>query len=335
MMSRLEPLTVPASRRSTDNVAQARLHDVEIILPQSEPPAAAQMICEVFRAANDLFPDSGYRTAVRNLSSQMRAVPPGWKPQTVIFLGGITSRWPLNSGEKASLQRICRQAQRSLFAGSAIFLLPETGINALVESAVHSNFAAAAEEEQLACAPAGTLITNSARISTAVSSFAALRVLAGFLRADRGPFIADAVCDYLGLAFGPVSEQSKVSLQLRQTAGGDALIVKILDLMQQNLEEPLLIRDIAQQAGVSPRKLERRFQQKARTSPLAAYRKLRIEKARQLLLHTTLPLAEIVAATGFGSRSSLTEWFKREYKTSPQAFRKQYYADRHPAGSLA
>ena len=334
-MSRLDPLTVPASRPAADSAAQARFHDVEIILPQPDSPAAAQMICEVFRAANDLFPDSGYRTAVRNLASQMRAAPAGWKPQTVIFLGGISSRWPLNSGEKASPQRICRQAQRCLFAGSAIFLLPETGLNASVETAVHSNFTAAAEEEQLICAPAGTLTTTSERISTAVSSFATLRLLATFLRTDRGPFIADAVCDYLGLAFGPASEQSKVLLQLRQTAGGDALVVKILDLMQQNLEEPLLIRDIAQQAGVSPRKLERRFQQKARTSPLAAYRKLRIEKARQLLLHTTLPLAEIVAATGFGSRSNLTEWFKREYKTSPQAFRKQYYSDHHPAGTLA
>ncbi|WP_082015886.1 helix-turn-helix domain-containing protein [Leisingera sp. ANG-M7] len=334
-MSRLEPLTVPAPRQFADSAALARFHDVEIILPQPDSPAAAQMICEVFRAANDLFPDSGYRTAVRNLASQMRSVPEGWKPQTVIFLGGISSRWPLNSGERASLQRICRQAQRCLFAGSAIFLLPETGLNTAVETAVHANFAAAAEEEQMICAPAGTLTTTSGRISTAVSSFAALRLLVAFLRADRGAFIADAVCDYLGLAFGPASEQSKVSLQLRQTAGGDALVVKILDLMQQNLEEPLLIRDIAQQAGVSPRKLERRFQQKAQTSPLTAYRKLRIEKARQLLLHTTLPLAEIVAATGFGSRSSLTEWFKREYKTSPQAFRKQYYADRHTAGSLA
>ncbi|WP_264212550.1 helix-turn-helix domain-containing protein [Leisingera thetidis] len=334
-MSRLEPLTVPASRPTADSAAQTRFHDIEIILPQAEPPAAAQMICEVFRAANDLFPGSGYRTAVRTLGPQMRTAPAGWKPQTVIFLGGIASRWPLNSGEKASLQRICRQAQRCLFAGSAIFLLPECGLNAAIETAVHSNFAAAAEEERLTCAPAGTMTTTSGRICTAVSSFAALRLLAGFLRADRGPFMADAVCDYLGLAFGPASEQSKVSLQLRQTAGGDALVVKILDLMQQNLEEPLLIRDIARQAGVSPRKLERRFQQKARTSPLAAYRKLRIEKARQLLLHTTLPLAEIVAATGFGSRSNLTEWFKREYKTSPQAFRKQYYADRHPAGSAA
>lgn len=334
-MSRLEPLTVPATQQSADSAAQARSHDVEVILPQTEPPASAQMICDVFRAANDLFPDSGYRIGVRNLASTMRTAPAGWKPHTVIFLGGIASRWTPNAGEKASLQRICRQAQRCLFAGSAIFLLPETGLQAEFETAVHSNFTAAAQEEQLACAPAGTLTTASGRISTAISSFAALRLLVDFLRTDRGPFIADAVCDYLGLALGPAAEQSKVSLQLRQAAGGDALVVKILDLMQRNIEEPLLIRDIAQQAGVSPRKLERRFQQKARTSPLTAYRKLRIEKARQLLLHTTLPLAEIVAATGFGSRSNLTEWFKREYKTSPQAFRKQYYADRSPAGSPA
>lgn len=334
-MSRLEPLTVPALQNTTEGAAQSRFHDVEIILPVSKPPASAQMICDVFRAANDLFPGNCYRTLVRSLAPQKRPAPAGWKPQTVIFLGGIASRWPVNSSEKASLQRICRQARRCLFAGSAVFLLPDTGLNARAEVAVHSNFTAAAEEEQLTCAPAGTLSTATDRISTAISSFATLRLLAGFLRADRGPFIADAVCDYLGLAFGPAAEQSKVSLQLRQTAGGDALIAKILDMMQQNLEEPLLIRDIAQQAGVSARKLERRFQQKTRTSPLAAYRKLRIEKARQLLLHTTLPLAEIAAATGFGSRSNLTEWCKREYDTSPQALRKQYYADRHLAGSAA
>ena len=334
-MTRLEPLTVPALQPAAPSAGAHRFHDVEIILPRQDATAAAQMICEVFRAANDLFPGTPYRTSVRDLATQMRHPPAGWNPKTAIFLGGITNRWTVNSGEKASLQRICRQVPRCLFAGSAIFLLPETGLSTNAETAVHPNFAAAAEEEQLPCAPAGTLTTATGRVNTAISSFATLRLLTGFLREDRGAFIADAVCDYLGLAFAPASDQSKVSLQLRQAAGGDALIVKILDLMQRNIEEPLLIREIASQAGVSPRKLERRFQQKTRTSPLAAYRKLRVEKARQLLLHTTLPLAEIVAATGFGSRSSLTEWFKREYQTSPQAFRKQYYADRQPGSSLA
>lgn len=334
-MTRLAPLTMPVPQPAAPGAAAARSHDVEIILPQQDSPAAALMICEVFRAANDLFPGAPYRTHVRSLAASMRNAPTDWKPQTAIFLGTISSRWTPNSGEKASLQRICRQTPRCLFAGSAIFLLPETGLNARYETAVHSNFAAAAEEEQLPCAAAGTLTTASGRISTAISSFAALRLLAGYLRDDRGAFIADAVCDYLGLAFGPTADHSRVSLQLRQAAGGDTLIVKILELMERNIEEPLLIREIASQAGVSPRKLERRFQQKTRTSPLAAYRKLRIEKARQLLLHTTLPLAEIVAATGFGSRSSLTEWFKREYKTSPQAFRKQYYASGGPRRSLA
>ncbi|MEY8801371.1 helix-turn-helix domain-containing protein [Leisingera sp. XS_AS12] len=334
-MSRLEPLTMPVPQSASPATPAARFHNVEIILPRQESQAAAQMICEVFRAANDLFPGAPYRTHVRDLATQMRSAPDGWKPRTAIFLGGISTRWTLNSGEKASLQRICRQTPRCLFAGSAIFLLPETGLNTRYETAVHANFAAAAKEEDLPCAPAGTLTTVSDRISTAISSFAALRLLTTYLREDRGAFIADAVCDYLGLALGPTADHSRVSLQLRQAAGGDALIVKILELMQRNIEEPLLIRDIASQAGVSPRKLERRFQEKTRTSPLAAYRKLRIEKARQLLLHTSLPLTEIVAATGFGSRSNLTEWFKREYKTSPQAFRKQYYAEREPQRSLA
>lgn len=301
-------------------------HDIDVILPDDAPSSAAQMIVDLFLSANDLVPEAPYRVTVRRLRSELPDQPRHWNRRTVILLGQIQKRWPLGTEESRKVSQILRLSTRTVLIGGAVFLLCETGQQHQQTVAIHPNFHAAASEEGLVEDTPGGHFALCGRVSSAISSFAALRLAIELIGHDHGRFIATALTDYIGLSADATRTQSKVCLGLRQRARGDRLIDNCLTLMQAHIEEPLKIGDLARKQGVSTRKLQRRFLEKTGTGPLTAYRALRIERAQQLLVHTSLSLSEIIVATGFGTHSNLARWFRREYGVSPLTLRRQAFA---------
>jgi len=306
-------------------VAPTQVHDIDIILPANMPPSAAQMFADLFQAANDLIHTMPYRITVQNLAARASEDPRYWTRRSVIFLGDIHSRWGLTSVEQKRVHQILRLATRSVLIGGAIFLLREIGVQDHHSVAIHPNFYAAALEENLNDAGRGKHHAISKQVHSAISGFAALPLLIEMIGNDHGQFIANSLGDYVGLSSGNTRNQSKVVLDLRHRARGDKLIDNTLALMQEHIEEPLMICDLAQAQGVSTRKLQRRFLEKTGTGPLVAYRALRIERAHQLLVHTSLNLSEIIVATGFGTHSNLARWIRTEYGMSPQAVRRHAF----------
>ena len=92
--------------------------------------------------------------------------------------------------------------------------------------------------------------------------------------------------------------------------------------MMQNMETPLPIPDIARNSGKTVRSLERLFNRHLTTSPAKYYRKLRLEKVRQLLWHTNLSILEIALMTGFPSPSHLSRLYQAEFGLKPSEDRK-------------
>ncbi|MDA5094106.1 GlxA family transcriptional regulator [Aliiroseovarius sp. KMU-50] len=87
-------------------------------------------------------------------------------------------------------------------------------------------------------------------------------------------------------------------------------VAHAIRIMEENLEEPPSIAQIARQLGMSQRSLETRFQQALNTSPGAYFLNLRLDEARRLASDTTRPVGEIALATGFGSAASFARAFK-------------------------
>lgn len=97
--------------------------------------------------------------------------------------------------------------------------------------------------------------------------------------------------------------------------------------MMDNMETPLPIPHIAKFAGTTVRSLERLFNRHLKTSPARYYRKLRLEKTRQLLWHTNLSILEIALMTGFPSPSHLSRLYQSEFGIKPSE-------DRHSRSTL-
>ncbi len=85
----------------------------------------------------------------------------------------------------------------------------------------------------------------------------------------------------------------------RKTATGDEKLDQCIKLMQANIEEPLPINQIVDMLHVSNRSLERKFKAVFGTTPNGFYREMRLAKANNLLLNTTMSVREIGLVCGF------------------------------------
>ncbi|RYC20170.1 GlxA family transcriptional regulator [Ciceribacter ferrooxidans] len=101
----------------------------------------------------------------------------------------------------------------------------------------------------------------------------------------------------------------------------DPRVAAVLIIMEQHIEAGIPIEKLAAQVGLSRRQLERVFQEKAKMSPAMAFRRLRMERARQILLASEKPIIEVALDVGFASTSHFTREFRRTYDRTPAEVR--------------
>ncbi|MGW3116077.1 GlxA family transcriptional regulator [Streptomyces sp. NPDC001107] len=92
----------------------------------------------------------------------------------------------------------------------------------------------------------------------------------------------------------------------------------------RNLDKPLTLTDLARHAGVSVRTLTRRFHAESGVSPLQWLLHQRIERAKELLETTTLPMDQVARACGLGTADSLRAHVVRRTGLTPSAYRAQF-----------
>ncbi|RYF74042.1 MAG: AraC family transcriptional regulator [Comamonadaceae bacterium] len=80
---------------------------------------------------------------------------------------------------------------------------------------------------------------------------------------------------------------------------------------------------MAQFAALSPSRLHELFQAELNTAPRAWLQTVRLGRARDLLAHTRLPIADIASRCGFADQSALTHAMRRAHDTTPAAWRRQ------------
>lgn len=102
-----------------------------------------------------------------------------------------------------------------------------------------------------------------------------------------------------------------------------ARLQRALQLMRNNLDEPLSRDDMAAHLGVSKRALERMFQQHFNTSPARYYMELRLNRAHQMLLQSGESITSIADNCGFVSGAHFSRSFAKHFGCSPSSARKE------------
>ncbi|HXV29865.1 MAG TPA: GlxA family transcriptional regulator [Sinorhizobium sp.] len=129
--------------------------------------------------------------------------------------------------------------------------------------------------------------------------------------------------------------RSQFDIQTRQPLCenfNDSRVAAVLITMEQHLEGGITIEQLASSVGLSRRQLERLFTEKAGMSPALAFRRLRLERARQILLMTKKPIIEVALDVGFVNSSHFTKEFRRTYGRTPAEIRDSAARDRDVSG---
>lgn len=97
---------------------------------------------------------------------------------------------------------------------------------------------------------------------------------------------------------------------------------------------PLSLEGMAARFGYSSRHMRRAFWDRFHVTPVTYLETCRLLLAKALLQDSSLPIAEITLASGFGSTRRLNELFQERYHLTPTALRR--LDSSHPAlGTLS
>ena len=156
----------------------------------------------------------------------------------------------------------------------------------------------------------GNRITCSGGIS-------ALDMMVALIQRDHGRQLAASVGEWflhthIREGFGPQR------MDLRYRLGvADEKLLHVLRVMERSIETPFSRATLAHEAGISLRQLERLFQRHIGHGIHGHYRWLRLERARQLLRETSLPVLDVALATGFASSSQFARAYSRAFGEPP------------------
>lgn len=119
--------------------------------------------------------------------------------------------------------------------------------------------------------------------------------------------------------------------RLRLGAEDRKAIQAALTILQDNLEKPPSLVQLAAEIGMSVSKLKSLFPKIYGRPPYVYLRQLRMEKAMSLLVDGSMNVTEVAMEVGYNSISYFTKAFYRQFGVYPSQARRQ--AGRRPIGN--
>jgi AraC family carnitine catabolism transcriptional activator len=158
---------------------------------------------------------------------------------------------------------------------------------------------------------------------TCAGGSSAIDMMLEWIRQLLGHEIAVTVADLLVHSrFAEQPNEVRIPAAARYGTG-DARILSSIALMEEQLEEPRNVEELAIRAGVSVRQLERLFAAILKKRPMGFYLDLRLERAERLINYSALSVREVAVATGFSSLSQFSRSFKLKYGKPPSKWRRR------------
>lgn len=106
-----------------------------------------------------------------------------------------------------------------------------------------------------------------------------------------------------------------------------ALVEQIRRYVRRNVEAPIRLEDLAQEACLSKYHFLRKFRRQAGMTPMRFVTRVRMEVARNLIRHSHLSLEAIAAQAGFAGESHMHQVFRKHLGQSPGSLRSPSQAD--------
>lgn len=253
-----------------------------------------------------------------SLAEERRSLGGEHRPSMVLICSGIYVEEFNNKSVNAFLRETYNRgvAVGSLCTGAHI--LAQAGLLNGKRCAIHwENLPGFAEAFPQAEVYADLYEVDS-NLYTCAGGTASLDMMLNLIGQDFGEALVNRVCEQQ-LTDRVRNPHDRQRLPLRARLGvQNGKVLQIIELMESHLSEPLSLVEIADDAGLSRRQIERLFRQEMGRSPARYYLEIRLDRARHLLVQSSLPVVEVAVACGFVSASHFSKCYREVYNRSPQ-----------------
>ena len=157
---------------------------------------------------------------------------------------------------------------------------------------------------------------------TCAGGTAAIDMMLCVIARQKGQEIASMVTDQLiHHRMRDAHERQRMELRARLGVAHPKLISVVAE-MERCIEQPLSCSDLADGVDLSSRQLERLFRKYIGQAPTRYYLGLRLDRARHLLLQTSMPILSVGLACGFVSASHFSKCYSEHFSRTPSQERR-------------
>ncbi len=152
---------------------------------------------------------------------------------------------------------------------------------------------------------------------TCAGGTAALDMMLHFIAEQGGVELARRVAEVLlhqEIREGEYAQRQDLRYRL---GTANEKVISAVRVMEDHLEDPLSCRQLAETVDLSNRQLERLFRRHFDQTPGQYYLRIRLDKGRDLLRRTSIPILDIAVASGFASTSHFTKCYRKCYGHTP------------------
>ncbi|MGH3301689.1 MAG: helix-turn-helix domain-containing protein [Streptosporangiaceae bacterium] len=172
----------------------------------------------------------------------------------------------------------------------------------------------------------GVLFVDEGDILTSAGSAAGIDLCLHVIREDYGTEIATQLARQLVVAPQREGGQAQYINAPMPELDSSSLFADTVTWLQEHLNEPVTVEELAARSAMSPRTFARRFLASTGTTPYQWLLRQRIQFAQRLLEMTDLPIDSVAETSGFSTAANLRKHFSRTVHTSPQAYRRTFQA---------
>ncbi|WP_370225395.1 GlxA family transcriptional regulator [Pararhodobacter marinus] len=320
-------MTAPAAKRTQSAPARQR-HFVFVLLNQFTMLSFAAAI-EPLRIANRMSGQALYRWSLVSAtggevscSNGTRVMVDGPLCETgrddiVIICGGIDVRTNTTPPVVNWLRKVARKGAVIGGLCTGAHTLAEAGLLENRRATIHwENRDGFLEEFTDTELTKSVFVIDGNRL-TAAGGTAAIDLVLTMIADDHGKDLANSVADQLiYTTIRTDRDIQRLSIPTRIGVRHPRLS-RVIERMEQSIEEPVSPADLAEEVGMSTRQLERLFRRYLNRSPKRYYMELRLARARNLLMQTELSVINVALACGFTSPSHFSKCYRAQYGTTP------------------
>ncbi len=242
---------------------------------------------------------------------------------TVIVLPTVSEAVP--AGLPEALQQAHARGSRIVSLCTGAFAIAAAGLLDGRRATTHwTECQELARRYPLVTVDPGVLFVDEGDILTSAGSAAGIDLCLHVVRRDYGTEIATQLARQLVVPPQRDGGQAQYIDAPMPELDSSSLFADTVCWLQEHLNEPVTVEDLAARSAMSPRTFARRFLASTGSTPYQWLLQQRVRLAQRLLEMSDLPIDAVAEQSGFSTAANLRKHFSKAVHTSPQAYRRTF-----------